>query len=46
MTLAALLPSGLTRLQLDVDGDGVADLRIVLYGDHSEFDNFLGVGGG
>jgi len=45
MTLTWLPSAGFTVLAADVDGDGVADMRIVLYGDHSDFDNFLGVGG-
>jgi Ca2+-binding RTX toxin-like protein len=45
MTLTWLPSAGFTLLAMDVDGDGVADMRIVLYGDHSDFDNFLGVGG-
>jgi len=45
MILTWLPSAGFTVLAADVDGDGVADMRIVLYGDHSDFDNFLGVGG-
>ncbi len=45
LTLTWLPSAGFTLLSADVDGDGVADMRIVLYGDHSDFDNFLGVGG-
>ena len=40
-----VVPSGFTWLQMDVDGDGVADMRIALLGDQTDFDNFLGVGG-
>ena len=46
LTLIWLPSAGFTVLAMDVDGDGVADMRIVLYGDHADFDNFLGVGGG
>jgi Ca2+-binding RTX toxin-like protein len=46
LVLTWLPSAGFTLLAMDVDGDGVADMRIVLYGNHSEFDNFLGVGGG
>lgn len=45
MTLTWLPSAGFTLLAMDVDGDGAADMRIVLYGDHADFDNFLGVGG-
>ena len=45
MTLEWLPSAGFTLMSMDVDGDGVADMRVVLYGDHSDFDNFLGVGG-
>lgn len=45
MTLEWLPTAGFTLMSMDIDGDGVADMRIVLYGDHSDFDNFLGVGG-
>ncbi|MFN4297559.1 MAG: M10 family metallopeptidase C-terminal domain-containing protein [Brevundimonas sp.] len=43
LVLTWLPSAGFTLLAMDVDGDGVADMRIVLYGNHSEFDNFLGV---
>ena len=46
MTVDWLASAGFTLMSMDIDGDGVADMRIVLYGDHSDFDNFLGVGGG
>ncbi|MEH6665668.1 MAG: M10 family metallopeptidase C-terminal domain-containing protein [Brevundimonas sp.] len=46
LVLTWLPSAGFTLLAMDIDGDGVADMRIVLYGDHSGFDNFLGVGGG
>ncbi|MEH6665666.1 MAG: hypothetical protein V7678_12500 [Brevundimonas sp.] len=46
LVLTWLPSAGFTLLAMDVDGDGVADMRIVLYGDQSGFDNFLGVGGG
>ncbi|MBG7615346.1 hypothetical protein IWC96_08630 [Brevundimonas sp. BAL450] len=36
------LPDGFTLLAADIDGDGVADMRIVMNGD---FDDFLGLGG-
>ncbi|MFN4297557.1 MAG: calcium-binding protein, partial [Brevundimonas sp.] len=44
LTLTWLPSAGFTVVTMDVDGDGVADMRIVLNGNHSEFDNFLGVG--
>ncbi|MBA4000100.1 MAG: hypothetical protein C0461_05840 [Brevundimonas sp.] len=45
LTLTWLPAAGFTLLSADVDGDGVADMRIVMYGNHEDFDNFLGVGG-
>ncbi|MFN3814757.1 M10 family metallopeptidase C-terminal domain-containing protein [Brevundimonas sp.] len=45
LMLSWIPASGFTVLAADVDGDGVADMRIVLYGNHAEFDNFLGVTG-
>ena len=46
LTLTWVAESGFTWLEADVDGDGVADFRVVLYGNHETFDSFLGVGGG
>ncbi len=45
MTLEWLSSAGFTLMSMDVDGDGVADMRLVLYGNHEGFDNFLGVTG-
>ena len=45
MTLEWLSSAGFTLMSMDVDGDGVADMRVVLYGNHEGFDNFLGVTG-
>ncbi|MFT4953929.1 MAG: Ca2+-binding RTX toxin-like protein [Brevundimonas sp.] len=33
--------AGFTVLSADIDGDGVADMRIVLYGNHENFENIL-----
>jgi Ca2+-binding RTX toxin-like protein len=46
MTLQWLASAGFTLMSMDLDGDGVADMRVVLYGNHESFDNFLGVVGG
>ncbi len=41
LTLTWLPGAGFTLLAADVDGDGVADMRIVLYGNHEAFENIL-----
>jgi serralysin len=41
LTLTWLPGAGFTLLSADVDGDGVADMRVVLYGNHETFDNIL-----
>ena len=46
MTLEWLPGAGFTLMSMDIDGDGVADMRIVLYGNQESFDNILGVVGG
>ena len=40
LTLTWVAASRFTVLAADVDGDGVADMRVVLYGRHDDFDNF------
>ena len=41
MTLTYNSGGGFTVLAADVNGDGVADMRIVLYGDHTAHSNFV-----
>lgn len=41
LTLTWAPQNGFTWLAADVDGDGVADMRIVLYGNHENFENIL-----
>ena len=41
MTMTWKATEGYTLLAADVNGDSVADMRIVLYGDHRGFDNFV-----
>ena len=41
MTLTYNAGSDYTLLAADVNGDGVADMRIVLYGDHTAYANFV-----
>jgi len=40
ITLTYNAGAGFTVLAADVNGDGLADMRIVLYGNHEDFSNF------
>lgn len=41
MTLTYSAATKLTTILMDVDGDGKADMKIVLNGDHHDYDNFF-----
>ena len=40
MTLTYVASSNFTVLAADVNGDGIGDLRVILDGDHRDYDNF------